>query len=174
MNIKSSGLILIAILICTNIDTNAAFVVPTVVHTGSSGGIIIFPDVCLMPWLPPPPEPIPYPNIINRSQSEYPTGKKQTKKGKTINIKQVHYKTKAGTQAIGYKVEVLGRNGRPMRLMRSTLFQLRDGSYCAICVRNGKITRVLKMHAVVKPRIIRKKRAVRIRRLPVRNAPIRR
>lgn len=177
MSIQYRSLILSGMFICIYMSANTAsagavvFVnKSSVVHKGSSR---VFPDVCKIPWIEGP-VPIPYPNIINRSQSEYPTGKKQTKKGKTVNIKQVHYKTKAGTQAIGYKVEVLGRNGRPMRLMRSTLFQLRDGSYCAICVRNGKITRVLKMHAVVKPRIIRKKRAVRIRRLPVRNAPIRR
>lgn len=180
MSIQYRSLILSGIFICINLVANTASAGATVfannrsvVHKGSSGVSIAWPDVCKTP-LPGGPVPIPYPNIVNRSQSEYPTGKKQTKKGKTVSIKQVYYKTKAGTQATGYRVEILGRSGRPMRLVRSTLFQLRDGSYCAVCVRNGKITRVLKMHAVAKPRIIRKRRAVRTRRPPVRNAPIRR
>lgn len=174
MGIKTGSLIFTALFLCINSGINTVNAV-AIFPTSSEGGgqALGFPDVCKTPS-PAGPVPITYPNVISRSQSKLPPGKKQTKEGKTVSIKQVHYKTATGAQATGYKVEILSRSGRPVRLMKSTLFQLRDGSYCAVCVRNGKIFRVLKMHAVAKPGTIRKRRAVRTRRLPVRNAPIRR
>ena len=177
MGIKSGGLIFTALFICINSGINTANAGLMLMFPASSKGggqVMGFPDVCKTPAPPGSPVPIAYPNVISRSQSKLPAGKKQTKKGNTIIIKKVSYKTAAGNEASGYKVGVLSRSGRPVRLRKSTLFQLRDGSYCAVCVRNGRITRVLKMHAVAKPRIVRKKRAVGTRRLPVRRTPVRR
>lgn len=41
----------------------------TVVHAGSNGMTIIFPDVCLTPAPPAPPVPVPYPNIAMSSDA---------------------------------------------------------------------------------------------------------
>ncbi len=112
------------------------------VFKDSRGLAVAFPDVCKTPT-PGGPVPIPYPNIA--MSSDYSRGAKQTKTGETILIKPTSVRTAQGDEVGAYEVSVLGRDGRPIPLSRSRLFQMRDGSYCAVCMQGGRITRVLRL-----------------------------
>jgi len=69
----------------------------SVVHKGSSGVTIIFPDVCKTPS-PAGPIPIPYPNIAMSSDTDKGT-KKVKCDGNPICVKDSNFKTSTGDEA---------------------------------------------------------------------------
>jgi hypothetical protein len=92
--------------------------------------------------------------MIDKSDSEFGKGTKRVKAGGRILIKERAYKTRAGDEAgvaggvvsgTAYEVLVHNKAGRRITLKQSTLFELADGTYCAVCVNNGRLTRVLKL-----------------------------
>ena len=69
-----------------------------IVHKGSGGMSIIFPDVCKTPAPPAPPIPIPYPNIGQASDtSDGPSGVKTD--GKMPMVKGAKYSKSSGDEA---------------------------------------------------------------------------
>lgn len=70
----------------------------SVVHAGSSGTTIAFPDVCKTPAPPAPPVPIPYPNIAKSSDSAK-TAKKVTADGNPVCVKDSNFSTSTGDEA---------------------------------------------------------------------------
>jgi uncharacterized protein DUF4150 len=69
----------------------------SVVHSGSSGTTIAFPDVCKTPS-PAGPIPIPYPNIAQSSDSA-DTAKSVKADGNAICLKDSNFKTSTGDEA---------------------------------------------------------------------------
>lgn len=117
-------------------------------HKGTGGmSVAAFPDVCLTPPSPPAgPFPIPYPDstIIKPSASDFTSGTKATKDGKNITIKGTKVMTKGGSES-ALKVTVTDKAGRKFSVNKSMLFELTDGTYCAICVEQGLLTRILRL-----------------------------
>jgi len=70
----------------------------SVVHKGSGGVTIAFPDVCKTPAPPAPFVPIPYPNIAKSSDSDK-TAKKVKTDGKPVCVKDSNFKTSTGDEA---------------------------------------------------------------------------
>jgi len=70
----------------------------TVVHKGSAGTSIAFPDVCLTPAPPAPPIPIPYPNIAMSSDSDK-TAKKVTCDGNPVCVESSTFSKSSGDEA---------------------------------------------------------------------------
>ena len=131
----------------TSIAANKVFTNKmAVAYKDSRGVTVAFPDVCKTPS-PGGPVPIPYPNMAKTSDSEYGSGSKKTKAGGTLVIKKRILKIRNRATQV-YSIKVLSRSGRPVRLRTSRLLRLQDGSYCAICVRRGRITRILKLRAI--------------------------
>lgn len=145
-----SGLVLPVMGICLSLASgNALGMLPVTKSSGQTAAG--FPDVCKTPLPAGAPVPTPYPNVVEASRSDYAAGAERTKEGDTIRIKNVPLRTDRGIQVHGFAIEVLGRDGRQKRLTRSTLLPLKDGSYCAVCVANGRITRILKLRPAVAP-----------------------
>jgi hypothetical protein len=70
----------------------------TVVHSGSNGLSMAFPDVCKTPAPPAPPIPIPYPNIAKSSDTA--KGSKKVKcDGNPICLKDSNFSTSVGDEA---------------------------------------------------------------------------
>ena len=70
----------------------------SVVHAGSNGISIAFPDVCKTPAPPAPPIPIPYPNIAQSSDTD--KGSKKVKAdGNPICLKDSNFKMSSGDEA---------------------------------------------------------------------------
>lgn len=70
----------------------------TVVHEGSSGVTMAFPDVCKTPAPPAPPIPIPYPNIAKSSDTAQ--GSKNVKcDGNPICVKDSNFSMSTGDEA---------------------------------------------------------------------------
>lgn len=69
----------------------------SVVHKGSSGTTIAFPDVCKTPS-PGGPVPIPYPNVAKSSDSAK-TAKKVKADGNPICVKDSNFSTSTGDEA---------------------------------------------------------------------------
>lgn len=70
----------------------------SVVHAGSNGISIAFPDVCKTPAPPGPPIPIPYPNISKSSDTD--KGSKKVKMdGNPICLKDSNFNTSNGDEA---------------------------------------------------------------------------
>lgn len=70
----------------------------SVVHAGSSGVTIAFPDVCKTPAPPAPPIPIPYPNIAKSSDSA--KGAKSVKAdGNPVCVKDSNFMMSTGDEA---------------------------------------------------------------------------
>lgn len=163
MNIISFRAMLGAAVLCAIASNNAypgapkepseRKMVTAVMSLKHQGNLISFPDVCTTPS-PGGSVPIPYPNMIDKSSSEFSKGTKRVKgKGKIV-IKESAYKTRAGDEAgvargpasgTAYEVLVYDKAGRKITLKQSTLFELADGTYCAVCVKNGLLTGVLKL-----------------------------
>ena len=81
----------------------------TVVHKGSIGTAIFFPDVCLTPAPPAPPIPIPYPNIAMSSDTA--EGSKQVKvDGNPIMLQDSKFGRSSGDEAGVSKGVVSGAN----------------------------------------------------------------
>lgn len=110
----------------------------------AAGRNIAFPDVCKTPAPPAGPVPIPYPNIVDRKKSDFGAGRKKTKTGGQIEFKRGHFKNKRGSNT-ALVITVRDRTGRPRTFDKSTLLELQDGSYCAICVAKGRVTRVIRL-----------------------------
>ena len=70
----------------------------SVVHKGSNGVTIAFPDVCKTPAPPAPPIPIPYPNIAKSSDTDKGT-KKVKCDGQPVCVKDSNFKTSTGDEA---------------------------------------------------------------------------
>lgn len=69
----------------------------SVVHKGSSGVTIAFPDVCKTPAPPAPPIPIPYPNVAQSSNTA--KGSKKVKcDGNPICVKDSNFSTSTGDE----------------------------------------------------------------------------
>jgi hypothetical protein len=72
----------------------------SVVHAGSNGVTIAFPDVCKTPAPPAPPIPIPYPNIAKSSDTAQ--GAKKVKcDGNPVCIKDSNFMMSSGDEAGG-------------------------------------------------------------------------
>ena len=70
----------------------------TLVHKGSGGTVIFFPDVCLTPAPPAPPIPIPYPNIAMSSDTDQ--GSKKVKvDGNPVMLQDSKFKRSSGDEA---------------------------------------------------------------------------
>jgi hypothetical protein len=70
----------------------------TVVHKGSNGMTIAFPDVCLTPAPPAPPIPIPYPNIAMSSDTA--KGAKKVKvDGNPVCVSDSNFSRSTGDEA---------------------------------------------------------------------------
>src|SRR3954454_20287272 len=70
----------------------------SVIHAGSDGISIAFPDVCKTPAPPAPPIPIPYPNIAKSSDTD--KGTKNVKdEGKPVCVKDSNFSTSTGYEA---------------------------------------------------------------------------
>jgi uncharacterized Zn-binding protein involved in type VI secretion len=70
----------------------------SVVHAGSSGVSIGFPDVCLTPAPPAPPIPIPYPNVAQSSDTA--SGSSTVKcDGNPVCLKDSNFSTSTGDEA---------------------------------------------------------------------------
>jgi hypothetical protein len=70
----------------------------SVVHKGSGGVTIAFPDVCKTPAPPAPPVPIPYPNIAQSTDTAQ--GSKKVKcDGNPICLKDSNFKMSTGDEA---------------------------------------------------------------------------
>jgi hypothetical protein len=70
----------------------------TVVHAGSNGITIAFPDVCLTPAPPAPPVPIPYPNIAMSSDTAQ-GARTVTADGNPICIASSNFSRSSGDEA---------------------------------------------------------------------------
>ncbi len=70
----------------------------TVVHKGSTGIAMAFPDVCKTPAPPAPPVPIPYPNIAQSSDAAKTT-KKVTCDGEGVCVKGSNFSRSSGDEA---------------------------------------------------------------------------
>ena len=80
----------------------------SVVHKGSSGISIAFPDVCITPAAPSP-LPIPYPNIAKSGDTD--KGAKKVKcDGNPICLKDSNFKTSSGDEAGSNKGVASGKN----------------------------------------------------------------
>ena len=81
----------------------------TVVHKGSSGITMAFPDPCLTPAPPAPPIPIPYPNIAQSSDTD--KGAKKVKAdGNPICVKDSNFSKSNGDEAGTNKGVASGKN----------------------------------------------------------------
>lgn len=70
----------------------------SIVHAGSNGTTIAFPDVCKTPVPPAPPLPIPYPNVA-RSSDSAKTAKKVKADGNPVCIADSNFSTSTGDEA---------------------------------------------------------------------------
>ncbi len=112
-----------------------------VVHKGSQGMSIVFPDVCKTP-LPGGPVPIPYPNLT--IATDFDQGTRKVKAGGNIRIMKKTVRTTRGNQE-AYELKLFDRSGRVITLRQSQLIELEDGTYCAVCMMNGRVTSLLKL-----------------------------
>jgi hypothetical protein len=81
----------------------------TVVHAGSNGMTVAFPDVCLTPAPPGPPVPIPYPNIAMSSDTAN-GAKTVNADGNPICHKDSNFSRSSGDEAGVNKGVVSGTN----------------------------------------------------------------
>lgn len=82
--------------------------------------------------------------MVKTSASDLSDGTTAIKGGGIIHIKGTRIKTARGDEP-AYKVTVMDPTGRSITLDWSKLFQLTDGTYCAICVRDRLLTTILRL-----------------------------
>lgn len=70
----------------------------SVVHAGSSGTTIAFPDACKTPTPPGPPMPIPYPNVAKSSDADKCASKVKAD-GNPLCVKDSVFSTSTGDEA---------------------------------------------------------------------------
>jgi hypothetical protein len=162
-----------------------------VVHKGSEGKTVAFPDVCKTPT-PGGPVPVPYPNAVAGTSSDFAPGKYPLKGGGAITLKDSNFSMSAGDEAgtagggvvsnkvkgkaefmmYSFDVKFEGKNVMPMQdpllhndrntspappstastktqpqppADQSQLYELADGTYCAVCMEKNRITKILKL-----------------------------
>lgn len=112
-----------------------------------NGQLVSFPDVCKTPPPPGGPIPIPYPNFA--SSSDLKSGSKKVKGGGKMVIVKTGFSMSEGDESgVAYELGVFDRAGRKVQLLQSTLIQLKDGTYCGVCIDEGLITAILKLQVV--------------------------
>jgi len=166
----------------------------SVVHKGSGGQTIAFPDVCKTPS-PSGPAPVPYPNAVSSASSDFPPGEYKLKGGGTIAVKGSTSSTSSGDEAgtaggvasnkvkgsvqyMMYSFDVRYEGKNVVRMQdplfhneknanpattktpvtsaptaapaapaptQSQLYELEDGTYCAVCMEKNRITKILKL-----------------------------
>jgi len=128
-------------LIATIVWADTPLVYNGMVHKDARGMNIVFPDVCKTP-LPGGPVPIPYPNLA--LASDFDQGTRKVKAGGNIRIMKKTVQTAKGSQE-AYELKLFDRSGRVIALRQSRLIELEDGTYCAVCMMNGRVTSLLKL-----------------------------
>ena len=131
-------------LIATSVWADMPLLYNGMVHKDVRGMSIVFPDVCKTP-LPGGPVPLPYPNLT--MASDFDQGTRKIKAGGNIRIMKKMVPTKKGSQE-AYELKLFDRSGRAIALRQSQLIELEDGTYCAICMMNGRVTSLLKLQRV--------------------------
>ena len=139
MKITSLRITIIVVVLAALVSLNYAYAGQSVfensrgiVHKGSTGTTIAFPDVCKTP-APGGPIPIPYPNMVPASACDFAKGKKPIKGGGNILIKETKFTTNKGDER-AYEVTVTKKSGKKVSLRKSKLFELADGTFCGVCV----------------------------------------
>jgi len=107
----------------------------------SRGMSIVFPDVCKTP-LPDGPVSIPYPNLT--IASDFDQGTREVKGGGDIEVIKKTVQTTKGNQG-AYELKLFDSQGRVIALRESRLIELKDGTYCAVCMTKGRVTSLLKL-----------------------------
>jgi len=107
----------------------------------SRGMSIVFPDVCKTP-LPGGPVSIPYPNLP--IASDFDQGTQKVKGGGNIEVIKKTIQTAKGKQGV-YELKLFDSQGRVIALRESRLIELKDGTYCAVCMAKGRVTSFLKL-----------------------------
>jgi hypothetical protein len=129
-----------------------------VVHKDSRGMTVAFPDICKTPS-PAAAVPTPYPNV-GTSSSDFGKGTKKVKGGGKLLLAEERVRTNQGDREV-YRIRLVDKSGRALKLNKSQLIELDDGSFCAVCVnRKGAVTALLKLEA------LRAKRTKRDQGLP--------
>lgn len=105
-----------------------------------------FPGVCKVPN-PSSPVPIPYPNVVDKSRSDFAKGTKRLVGGGEVRFKEETVPGTSKRLLPAYRVTVSDRSGKDVKLTDSMLMELEDGSYCAVCVENDRVTAVLRLTA---------------------------
>jgi hypothetical protein len=152
MEITSLRSMMVAIALGALVSLNNAYAGQTVYANMRSiahkGGEFIggFPDICKTPS-PGGPVPIPYPNTVRASASDFSDGTTPIKGGGSIHIKGTKIRTSTGDER-AYKVTVKDKAGRTITLSRSKLFELTDGTFCAVCAQDGLLTTILRVRVL--------------------------
>ena len=126
----------------------------------ADGKTIAFPDTCITS-INAGPGPAPYPNIAkstsNTSNKKTPVPGAASKSGNTrkpllLDFSAGDYLTKGGgavkikssDSATGeaVQVELMSASGAKTLVTKSQVIELDDGSFCAICMHNGKVTKI--------------------------------
>jgi hypothetical protein len=110
--------------------------------SGNSAQSVSFPDVCKTPNAAS--APIPYPNMARTESSAFKTGSKSVKGGGKLEFSPVKVRTGEGV-VDAVKLKFSDAQGQLVPLDQSTLIELDDGTYCAVCVREGRIAAVLRL-----------------------------
>lgn len=124
----------------------------------SSGTTVTFPDVCLTPS-PAGPIPIPYPTINKSKGNDQKMAKKKTKTGESLVFLATRTMIKGRMQTIT-DVTFMNQYKQTKPIIKSTLFAMADGSYCAVCIKGQKVSQILKLQPVsrVATQIVPKKK----------------
>jgi hypothetical protein len=107
----------------------------------SRGMSIVFPDVCKTP-LSGGPVSLPYPNLA--IVSDFDQGTRKVKGGGNIEVIKKTVRTTKGNQEV-YELKLFDSQGRVIALRESRLIELKDGTYCAVCMAKGRVTSLLKL-----------------------------
>ena len=111
--------------------------------SGNSVQSVSFPDVCKAPNVGSS-APIPYPNMVRTDSSVFKTGTKVTKGGGKLEFSPVKVRIQQGV-VDALELKVSDTQGRVISLSESTLIELDDETFCAVCIRQGRITAVLQL-----------------------------
>jgi len=159
--IPASRLLICALLLVFG----TAHAAPPAKFTNKAGQSVAFPDVCRT-HLSHSSEsaPLPYPNMVENASADFEPGEYPLRQGGLIQITLTNYlpdavsrtsprsdpaRTKGGANAKSFALKVPVEGIAPVTIKtppQSTLYELKDGSYCAVCVFNRRITSVLRLY----------------------------
>lgn len=88
---------------------------------------------------------IPYPNLT--LASDFEQGTRKVKGGGNIQVMKKTVRTSKGNQE-AYELKLFDSQGRVIALRESRLIELKDGTYCAVCMAKGRMTSFLKLQRV--------------------------